>query len=97
MRAAEVCSKAAELVGGDRDAQHGAKLDNFTKIAALWNAWTEIRSGVPAGFTAHDVGVMMALMKIARTQSGGFNIDDYIDACGYAGCAAQVAQELAAR
>jgi hypothetical protein len=25
----------------------------------------------------------MSLLKIARTQAGNFNLDDYIDACGY--------------
>ena len=89
MRAAEVCSKAAELVGGDREAQHGDKLENFQNIAVLWNAWGEVRTGAAYGFTPVDVGVMMTLMKIARTQTGAFNVDDFIDACGYLGCAAE--------
>lgn len=85
MRAAEVCAKAAELVGGDREAQHGPKLSNFTRIAALWQGWLNARQNGP--LHAHDVAVMMALLKLARTQTGDFNADDYIDAAGYAGCA----------
>lgn len=92
IRAVDVATTAASLVGGDRDRQHGAKLDNFNRIAAVWNAWLGIRKDPAGALTAHDVGVMMSLMKIARTQSGAFNIDDYVDGAGYLACAAEVAQ-----
>lgn len=90
MRACEIAQKAAELVGGDRDRQHGEKLDNFTRIATLWNAWLEIRRDPAAPLNAHDVGQMMSLMKKARTQSGDFNVDDHIDDVGYGACAGEV-------
>jgi hypothetical protein len=80
-------------VGGDRDRQHGAKKDNFDRIAAMWNAWLSIRKDQSAPLAAHDVAMMMVVMKLARTQSGSFNIDDYVDACGYASCAGEVAQQ----
>ena len=89
--AAGIAGRAAELVGGDRDRQHGAKKDNFDRIACVWNAWLDIRKEPASRLTAHDVGVMMAMMKLARTQSGAFNLDDYVDACGYAACAGEVA------
>lgn len=91
-RAVDIAGKAASLVGGDRDRQHGAKHDNFCRIAGVWNAWLSIRKESSAPLDAHDVGCMMALMKLARTQSGALNIDDYVDACGYAACAGEVAQ-----
>lgn len=91
MKAMEIAARAADLVGGDRDRQHGAKKDNFDRIAAVWNAWLSIRRDKAAPLSAHDVGVMMSLMKFARTQSGALNLDDYIDACGYAACAGEVA------
>ena len=62
------------------------------RIAGVWNAWLGVRRDAAAPLDAHDVGVMMALMKLARTQSGSFNLDDYIDACGYAACAGEVGQ-----
>lgn len=96
-RATDIAGKAANLVGGDRDRQHGAKLDNFTRIAETWNAWLRIRKDAAAPLTAHDVGVMMVMMKLARTQSGSLNIDDYIDACGYAACAGEVAQQTSTK
>lgn len=91
-RAVDIAGKAASLVGGDRDRQHGAKHDNFRRIAGVWNAWLAIRKDPSAPLDAHDVGCMMALMKLARTQSGALNVDDYVDACGYAACAGEVAQ-----
>lgn len=92
LRATDIASRAADLVGGDRDRQHGAKKDNFDRIAAIWNAWLTIRREPAAPLTAHDVGMMMALMKAARTQSGSLNLDDYIDMAGYAACTGEVAQ-----
>jgi hypothetical protein len=89
-----VCTRAAELVGGDRDRQHGKKRKNFENIAMLWNAWLAIRRDVTAPLDAHDVAQMMSLMKKARTQTGAFNADDYFDDAGYAGCAGEVAAEF---
>lgn len=92
MRATEIAGRAADLVGGDRDRQHGQKHDNFTRIATMWNAWLQTRKDPAETLGAHDVGIMMVLMKLARTQSGSLNVDDYVDACGYAACAGEVAQ-----
>lgn len=94
--AQDVVAEAARLVGGDRAAQHGDKLDNFTKIARLWTAY--LRN---AGVLAHDIDAgqaadMMELLKVARRQSGGFNPDDYIDGAGYAGVAFEIRVKQAA-
>lgn len=89
--ASAIAARASELVGGDRDRQHGKKRDNFENIAAVWNAYLNIRRGDELDGT--DVGHMMALMKIARTQSGSLNIDDYVDGAGYMACAGEVAQD----
>lgn len=90
MNATDICARAAELVGGHRDRQHGAKRQNFANIAALWNAWLAIRIDPAEPLDAHDVGVMMALLKAARTQSGEPNVDDYVDGAGYLACAGEV-------
>ena len=91
-----ICQEAARLVGGPRQATHGDKTVNFKNICALWNAWLDIRCRTDDGFfgfTAGDVAELMELFKIARRHSGDFNPDDYIDAAGYAGCAAQIRTE----
>ena len=41
-------------------------------------------------FKPKDVAVMMALLKIARTQAGEDNDDNYIDGCGYIGIAGEL-------
>lgn len=92
MKASDIAKKAAELVSGDRDRQHGDKTKNFDNIAKLWNAYLEVagkRTGRP--LDARDVGNMMALLKVARQFSGEFNADDFIDAVGYVCCAGEIA------
>ena len=90
--AVELLTEAAELVGGDREASHGDKLENHAKIARLWNAYLAIRPARPKDpLSALDVAHMMVLLKVARTQLGGFNEDDWRDMAGYAGVAAEIA------
>lgn len=89
MNAVALTEKAGELVGGDRAKTHGDKHKNFAVIASYWNAYIAAKGG--AALDASDVGLMMALLKIARTQSGSFNEDDSIDAIGYIACAGEIA------
>lgn len=93
--ASGIASRAAELVGGDRDRQHGQKSDNFMRIATMWSAYLSIRKDQSAPLSAVDVGHMMAAMKLARTQSGALNIDDYVDGAGYLACAGEIAHGAA--
>ncbi len=92
--ASEFASRAAELVGGDREKTHGTKVKNFANIATMWNAFLAVRKDPAKPLDAEDVGHMMGLLKIARTQHGSFNADDYVDAVGYAACTAEVAAVL---
>ena len=39
-----------------------------------------------------DVAQLMSLLKIARTQAGEHNIDDYVDAVGYQAIAGEIAK-----
>ena len=88
--AESVLRKAASLVGGDREATHGDKVDNHENIASLWNAYLDLKN-IEAAITAHDVAIMMVLLKAARTKTGSLNLDDYVDMAGYAGVAAEIA------
>lgn len=91
MRATDICSKAIELVGGARDREHGSKVKNHNNIAVLWTAYLSIRRNPLAPLSALDVAEMMVLLKVARTQTGALNMDDFIDQAGYAGCAGEIA------
>lgn len=91
-----VLMDAAEIVGGERAAQHGPKLDNHNKIAAVWNGI--LQASGKAGVTplnAHDVANMMEGLKIARRYTGDFNRDDYVDGAGYAACAYEIREMMA--
>lgn len=88
-RAFDVIEQAAHLVGGDRATQHGDKSKNFENIAALWTAYLGENLSTP--LEPDEVCLMMTLLKVARTKSGAFNMDDYVDAIGYAGIAGELA------
>jgi hypothetical protein len=85
VRAKDVCHRAGNLIGGERARQHGDALAAHTNVAVLWSAYL----GVP--ITARDAALMMVLLKVARTKTGDFNPDNYVDAAGYAAIAAEVA------
>lgn len=89
MKAAEIATKAAELVAGDRAATHGDMHAHFAHVATLWSAYLGKQLDCP--LDPADVGNMMALLKIARTRSGALNADDWIDGAGYLACAGEVA------
>ena len=86
MNAHDICLTAAKLVNGERSKQHGEALENHRNIAELWTAYRGIT------FSPHDVAVMMALLKIARTKTGTHNPDDYVDGAAYLGLAGQFAE-----
>lgn len=41
-------------------------------------------------FTANDVAMMMALLKIARIRTGTATDDSYVDLAGYAACGSEI-------
>lgn len=83
MRAADLLAQASELVSQTRAATHGDAHANHWNIARLWNAFLSIRPEPAVPLSPRDVTMMMALLKIARTQLGDYNSDDYVDAAGY--------------
>jgi hypothetical protein len=99
MIAEEIAQTAAALVGGKREQTHGDKATNFENIAILWNAWLNMKfgaAGIADTLTGADVAKLMALLKIARMESGEFNPDDAIDACGYAAIAGELSEPFVA-
>jgi hypothetical protein len=91
--AADYCQRAASLVAGERDRQHGAKERNFANIAGHWTWWLRARGllAADAELTPVDVAQMMAGLKQARTLTGAHNPDDAVDHIGYAACAGELA------
>ena len=79
-----VLIEAHKIVNGERQDQYGNPENNFNRIASYWSAY----KGVV--FNAHDVAMMMALLKVARIQSGSATGDSYKDLCGYVALAADM-------
>ena len=86
MKAQETLKIAASLISGARAKKHGDMFHSHDRIARFWSAY------LGNTINAHDVACMMALLKIARTQCGETNPDDYIDIAGYAAIAGELVE-----
>lgn len=91
MNRSEILDTAYSCVCKDRNAQYGEPEDSFEVIAELWEVYLTHRHATETTINPEDVGVMMALMKIARISLGKAKTDSYIDACGYIACAGEIA------
>jgi|TARA_R100000049_G_C1865979_1_gene27596 hypothetical protein len=80
----ELLMKSRVLVGGDREKDYGDKVKNHNNIAKLWSAYLD----VPV--TAHDVAIMMTLLKVARTKLGEVSEDTYVDMAAYGAIAGEI-------
>jgi hypothetical protein len=85
MNRSEILDTAKEYVTKDRAATHGDAESNFGLIAAYWSAHLN------KNITAHDVAVMMTLMKLARAKANPKHADNWIDGCGYLACGGEIA------
>lgn len=95
MKAGDIAKKASRIIDGARETTHGPKLLNHEKIASVWNGILAAADKSPAHpLDAHDVANLMEGLKIARRYCGAFNVDDYIDGCGYAAVAGEIAADL---
>lgn len=83
--------EADSLVGGDRGADYGHPLDDFSKVVgmamALWGRGPQ---------TAEEHGIYMMLVKIAR-QANRPKRDNMVDVAGYAATVQMCIDERARR
>ena len=84
MNTKELLAEATKLVGGDRQRDYGDKVVNHSNIARLWSAYLDVK------IEAHDVALMMALLKMARTKLGAVSKDTYIDMSAYSAIAGEI-------
>ena len=91
----EILEAARTCVCGKREQDYGKPEDNFAVIGDLWTVYIraahkEITDRTePFYFKAKDVGIMMALLKIARIATGS-TPDSFVDLAGYAACAGEI-------
>lgn len=81
-----VLQEAQRLVYGDRNADYGHPLDDFSRTAQIWSAIL----GSPV--TAEQVGLCMIGVKLSR-QCNHPKRDNMTDAAGYAGTVQMVIEE----
>ena len=82
MTTTEILTKAEKLVSDDRAKTHGDKIVNHENIARLFSAYLTNKFQAVININAEDVAQLMTLLKIARSQAGQHNIDDYVDGAG---------------
>ena len=84
MKSYKFLDKANTLVKGQREIDYGDKVKNHSNIAKLWSAYLD------TPITAHDVAIMMTLLKVARTKLGAVSEDTYIDMSAYGAIAGEI-------
>lgn len=84
MNRSDILQEAEKIVTGNREQEYGRPEENFRTIAEFWSTYMGIT------ITPKDVGMMMALLKIARIRTGFAKEDSFIDLAGYAACAGEI-------
>lgn len=84
MKTEDALQLAKELITGPRAKTYGDKIQNHCNIAKLWSAYLDIE------ITAHDVAILMALLKVARTKLGQVSDDTYVDMSAYSAIAGEI-------
>ena len=84
----DILDTAKAYVTKDRASDHGDMEDNFEMIADFWSTYLD------RSIAAHDVGAMMALLKVARIRSNPKHPDNWVDGAGYMACGGEIAGKL---
>ena len=84
MKSDQILNRASILVKGQRQTDYGDKTENHKNIAKLWTAYLDVP------LEAHDVAILMVLLKIARTKVGVVSEDTYIDMSAYSSIAGEI-------
>tara|TARA_R100000049_G_C1861841_1_gene25016 strand:+ start:79 stop:453 length:375 start_codon:yes stop_codon:yes gene_type:complete len=80
----EILKEADILIAGERHKDYGDKVKNHNNIAKLWSAYLDIK------VEAHDVAILMVLLKTARTKLGAVSKDTYVDMSAYGAIAGEI-------
>ena len=88
---AQILNEARDIICSDRNKQYGEPEDNFAVIGELWSQYLRRAKDVAIDLNGYDVGMLMALFKIGRLETGVPKRDNFVDLAGYVGCAAEIA------
>lgn len=88
---AQILNEARDIICSDRNKQYGEPEDNFAVIGELWSQYLRRAKDVDIDLNGYDVGMLMALFKIGRLETGTPKRDNFVDLAGYVACAAEIA------
>lgn len=91
-----ILQEAEGLVHGDRNADYGHPIDDFSCTAAMWRAYLARKHGVEVPLEAEDVGLMMVCVKLSR-EANHRKRDNLVDAAGYCETVNMIQQERTRR
>lgn len=78
----DILHQAEQAINGDRNNQYGPPSQDFQRTAELWTAYLDGKTCIEA----HDVAVMMILLKASRIRWSPEKQDHWVDMAGYAAC-----------
>jgi len=81
-RAAVLALAHAAVMG--RGKSYGSPENSFGEVAAFWSVLFERH------FTASDVALALALLKVARLKADPSHNDSIVDLAGYAACLGEI-------
>lgn len=89
MKRDEILKTAGHLISKDRHETYGDSATSHSRIAAFWSTYLNLE------ISAVDVAAMLVLMKVSRSKGGsaGPHIDNFVDICGYAALAGEMASD----
>ena len=83
----KVLDDAKAVINGERQNQYGDPEDSFRMVSNFWSDYLGI------DVSPRQAAEMMVLLKIARQRTGRGKWDNYVDMCGYASLAADIAEK----
>lgn len=93
-----ILEEANGLINGDRQADYGHPIDDFSNTSSYWTTWLRskgyLKDGVELG--PEDIPPMMVLLKLSR-ESNRPKRDNKVDGVGYFGTWEMVEEEQARR
>jgi len=87
MKRDEILQTAGDLISKDRHDTYGDSATSHGRIAAFWSTYLNLE------ISPVDVAAMLVLMKVSRSKGGSTipHIDNFVDICGYAALAGEMA------
>lgn len=85
--------RAEDLINGQRQADYGDKLANFSQIAMGFQMVLAAKLAPGSEISPEDVALCMMQVKIARLAKSPDHSDSILDIAGYAGCYDKLQEE----